>query len=123
MLATSKLVAFLATTQPETSRRFYEGILGLRFVADEPVALVFDANGSILRISKVQNLMPAPFTVLGWVVTNVSFEAASLASKGVIFERYEILSQDDQGVCTLPDGAKVAWFKDPDGNLLSITQH
>lgn len=96
--------------------------MGLRFVADEPYALVFDANGVMLRVSKTQSLDPAPHTVLGWSVGDIQATVAALARKGVAFERYDVLTQDAAGVWTSPGGVRVAWFKDPDGNLLSLTQ-
>lgn len=122
MLGTSDVIAFAATKNPERAREFYESILGLRLVSDEPFALVFDANRTMLRISKVQDLTPAPFTVLGWRVSNIRRTVASLQDRGVVFERYVGLAQDDLGICTFPGGSRVAWFKDPDGNVLSLTE-
>ena len=121
MLSESPLIAFLATAQPERSRTFYQDALGLKLLADEPVALVFDAAGTTLRVSKVPAVAPAPYTVLGWQVDDMAATVAELAAKGVAFERYEGFVQDEAGVATLA-GARVAWFKDPDGNLLSLTQ-
>ncbi len=120
-ISSAEVITFLATTKPEDSRRFYENILGLQFVADEPSALVFDANATMLRISKVKEFNPAPFTVLGWSVSDILFEVAALEKK-VTFERYDGVPQDERGICTYSDGTKVAWFKDPDGNTLSLTQ-
>lgn len=122
MLGSHDLVAFVATKNPERAREFYEGILGLRLVSDEPFALVFDANRTMLRISKVKDLTPGPFTVLGWRVSNIRRTVASLADRGVVFERYAGLVQDDLGICAFPGGSRVAWFKDPDGNVLSLTE-
>lgn len=123
MLGTSELAAFVATKDPEQAREFYEGKLGLRFVSDEPYAIVFDANGTTLRIQKVQDVLPLPYTALGWHVTDITSVVASLAAKGVSFERYEFIPQDNLGIATFPGGAKVAWFKDPDGNLLSLDEY
>jgi catechol 2,3-dioxygenase-like lactoylglutathione lyase family enzyme len=122
MLAGAKTMAFVATTDAERAKSFYADILGLRFVADEPFALVFDSFGTLLRISKVPAFAPAPFTVLGWQVADLRAAVSALAGRGVRFERFEGFPQDDLGVCTFPDGARVAWFKDPDGNTLSLTQ-
>lgn len=122
MLATSKLMAFVATKDSARARAFYEGVLGLGLVGDEPFALVFDAHGTMLRVSKVQALTPAPYTVLGWEVSDLRGMVEGLARQGVIFERFEGFSQNELGIFTFPDGTQVAWFKDPDGNLLSLTQ-
>ncbi len=121
-LSTADLVAFSATTMPARAREFYEQLLGLRLVADDQFALVFDANGTALRIAKVQELTPAPRTVLGWSVRDISAGVAELARKGVTFERFEGLTQDELAIWAALGGARVAWFKDPDGNLLSLTQ-
>ena len=91
-------------------------------MADAPVALEFDAHGTMLRIAKVRELSPAPYTVLGWNVPDISGAVNLLRAKRVSFERYEGMDQDAGGVWTSPGGAKVAWFKDPDGNTLSLTE-
>jgi catechol 2,3-dioxygenase-like lactoylglutathione lyase family enzyme len=123
MLGENDVMAFVSTRQPERAREFYGAVLGLRFVADEPFALVFDAHGTMLRVTKVQELQPAPFTVLGWKVPDIRAAAAALRDKGVAFTRYDGMAQDDLGIWTVPGGgAQVAWFKDPDGNTLSLTQ-
>jgi catechol 2,3-dioxygenase-like lactoylglutathione lyase family enzyme len=121
MLENQPVIAFVATKNPAVSRRFYEDVLGLRFVADEPSALIFDAAGTMLRIQKVDRLTPHPFTTIGWKVVDMRATVAALTKLGVKFERYEFLSQDDHGVWTTPDGSAVAWFKDPDGNVVSLT--
>lgn len=122
MLGEQELMAFVATTHPERARQFYSQVLGLRLVADEPWALVFDAHGAMLRIQKTTELVPAKHTVLGWRVSDIEATLAGLRDKGVRFERYSFLPQDELGIWTTPDGTKVAWFKDPDGNTLSVTQ-
>jgi catechol 2,3-dioxygenase-like lactoylglutathione lyase family enzyme len=116
------VIAFVATTDSERARGFYEAALGLSLLRDEPFALVFDAHGTTLRVQKVRALEPAPYTVLGWKVPDVRATVSSLAARGIRFERYPGLMQDDVGVWTSPGGARVAWFKDPDGNVLSLTQ-
>lgn len=123
MLGVHALMAFLATRDAARARAFYEGTLGLRFVADEPFALVFDAHGTRLHLQKVDAFLPLPFTVLGWRVPDVGATAQVLAERGVRFERYPgMMEQDALGVWTAPGGARVAWFRDPDGNVLSLTQ-
>ena len=122
MLGTRNVMAFLATTNPERAKAFYGDTLGLPLVSDEPWALVFSAAGTMLRVQKVEKHTPHPFTALGWYVPDVADDVGALASRGVRFERYEGLQQDDAGVWTSPSGAKVAWFKDPDGNMLSLTE-
>ncbi len=122
MLGSCDVIAFAATTNPTRAREFYEGVLGLRLASDEPFALVFDAHGTMLRISKVQALNPAGHTILGWRVTDVAAAVKELKTGGVSFEQYEGLEQDDLGIWAAPEGGKVAWFKDPDGNTLSLTQ-
>jgi catechol 2,3-dioxygenase-like lactoylglutathione lyase family enzyme len=121
MLDQCDVIAFVATARPAEARRFYEDALGLGFVADEPFALVFDAHGTELRVTKVDALTPAPFTVLGWSVPAIHAAMRELARRGVRFERYPGMEQDDDGAWQSPAGAKVAWFKDPDGNVLSLS--
>jgi catechol 2,3-dioxygenase-like lactoylglutathione lyase family enzyme len=122
MLNASNVIAFVATTNSERARAFYEGTLGLTLMKDSPFALVFDAHGVILRVQEVQSLNPASHTTLGWRVSDIRRMIVSLAQDGVVFERYARLSQDQLGIWSSPSGAQVAWFKDPDGNVLSLTQ-
>jgi len=117
-----KLVAFVSTTDADRARAFYGTVFGLRLESDDGFALLFDANGTPLRITKVDFLAPAPFTVMGWEVANIAKTAARLRERGVAFERYPGMAQDEHGIWLAPGGAHVAWFKDPDGNLLSITE-
>lgn len=123
MLGKTDVIAFVPTTNPAESRTFYEGVLGLRFVSDDNFALVFDANGIMIRVVKVQQFTPAQYTVLGWQVKQIDELVRSLEAKGVRFERYGFLKQDELGIWTTPNGDKVAWFKDPDGNTLSVSEH
>lgn len=116
------LIALIVTTQPEESKEFYEQKLGLRLIVDEQFALVFDVNGIMLRVTKLETHSPAPFTVLGFDVLNISAEITRLSAKGITFEHFEGLEQDSRGVCTFSDGTQVAWFKDPDNNMLSLTE-
>ena len=124
ILGGSELVAFAPTTDPEKARAFYEGVLGLRLVADEkPFALVFDANGTMLRVTTVHELKPHPFTVLGWQVANIEATVDRLAAAGVAFNAIKGMNDGDpRGIWNSPSGARVAWFKDPDGNVLSVTE-
>jgi len=123
MLSTREVMTFVATKDPARARQFYEGTLGLHFVADEQYTLVFDLNGVMLRVQKVADLSPAPYTSLGWKVEDIAGAVTELGRRSVVFERYEGMPQDELGVWTAPgDGARVAWFKDPDGNLLSLTE-
>lgn len=124
ILGGSRLVAFAPTTDAAKARAFYEGVLGLRLVADEkPFALVFDANGTMLRVTTVHELKPDPFTVLGWDVEDIEATVDRLTAAGVEFNRYKGVNDGDaRGIWNSPSGARVAWFKDPDGNVLGVTQ-
>lgn len=125
MLGSADLIAFVPTRDPAGAQQFYENTLGLEFISADQFALVFNARGTTLRIanvSEVKGFRPAPFTILGWQVTNVSDSVGDLEKKGVRFERFPGMDQDAKGIWQSPSGAKVAWFKDPDGNILSITQ-
>ena len=122
MLTDSDPVMFVATARPEAARLFYAETLGLRLVADDQFAIVFDLHGTRLRVEKVQAFQPQPHTVLGWRVGSIASTMAGLVARGVHFERYDVLPQDEHGVWTAPGGAKIAWFKDPDGNILSLTE-
>jgi catechol 2,3-dioxygenase-like lactoylglutathione lyase family enzyme len=125
MLGSADLIAFVPTRDPAKARQFYEETLGLDFISEDRFALVFNAHGTTLRIanvSEVKGFKPAPFTIVGWQVTNAGDTAGDLVKKGVQFERFPGMDQDAKGIWKSPSGAKVAWFKDPDGNILSITQ-
>jgi catechol 2,3-dioxygenase-like lactoylglutathione lyase family enzyme len=115
-------ILFLATANAEQSRTFYEGTLGLKFIADEPPALVFRVGGSMLRIQKVEQVCAAPYTALGWAVPDIRKTVHELSNVGAVFQRWESLNQDDLGIWRSPSGASVAWFRDPDGHVLSLTQ-
>jgi catechol 2,3-dioxygenase-like lactoylglutathione lyase family enzyme len=125
MLGSADLIAFVPTRDPAKARNFYENTLGLEFISADPFALVFNAHGTTLRVaivSEVKAFRPAPFTIVGCTVTNASDSVSDLVKKGVRFERFPGMDQNAQGIWQSPSGAKVAWFKDPDGNILSITQ-
>lgn len=122
MLGGSNISVFLATSQPEVSRLFYKEILGLEFVSEDDFAIVFNMNDTELRISKVPSFTPQPFTVLDWHVPDISKAVTALLNHDINFELFEGLNFSDDFVWTAPDGVQVAWFKDPDGNMLSVSQ-
>ena len=121
-LPTSDLIAFMATTDLARARVFYEKGLGLPIAGESPIACTFDANGTTLRVIAVEKIDVAPYTVLGWNVADIEASIRELVSRGVEFDRIEGVEQDELGVWRSPGGARVAWFKDPDGNTLSLTQ-
>jgi catechol 2,3-dioxygenase-like lactoylglutathione lyase family enzyme len=123
MLGSTNIVAFVPTLDAEKARAFYEGVLGLRFVKDDGFAMVLDANGIMIRVVKLKELVPVQFTILGWQVSDIEDVVRSLQKKGVHFEIFGFFKQDELGIWTAPTGDKVAWFKDPDGNVLSVSQH
>ncbi|MGC2185966.1 MAG: VOC family protein [Terriglobales bacterium] len=123
MLASSKVIGFVPTKDSTTARAFYEGKLGFQFVSDDPFALVLRAGETMIRIAKAQNFPPAPYTVLGWEVRDLEAVVRWLQARGVAFEKYPFVQDQELGIWTAPGGNKVAWFKDPDGNVLSVSQH
>ena len=123
MLENQKLVAFVAVTNADRARAFYRDMLRLRLVHEDGFALVFDVQGIMLRATLLPDFKPQPFTVLGWQVDDAVATAQQLAAGGVTLERYPGLEQDEHALWHAPGGAKIAWFKDPDGNILSISQH
>jgi catechol 2,3-dioxygenase-like lactoylglutathione lyase family enzyme len=124
MLGSINIIAFVPTTDAARARSFYEGVLGLRFVNDDGFAMVLDANGIMVRVAKVPPpFKPAQFTILGWQVPEIENVVRGLQERGVHFEIFGFFKQDELGIWTAPTGDKVAWFKDPDGNVLSVSQH
>ena len=122
ILSQASVITFVATANPRAAREFYEGILGLPFVEDSPFALVFDLHGTMLRIHKVKQVVQTTYTDLGWQVADIKAAVQELTAAGVTFERFDGMPQDELGIWATPDGSAVAWFKDPDGNTLSIAQ-
>jgi catechol 2,3-dioxygenase-like lactoylglutathione lyase family enzyme len=118
-LRAAELVAFAPTTDLARARAFYEGVLGLSVIEDDDFAVAFDAHGTMLRVTAVRELVPAPYTIVGWSVPDI---AAAMDALDVSFERYAAMDQDERGIWTVPGGARVAWFKDPDGNTLALSQ-
>jgi len=121
-LDSGRLIAFVPTTDLVRARAFYADIIGLQITDESPYACVFDANGTMLRVTPVRKLQRVRYTVLGWGVDDIGATVAALGTAGVAFERYPGMDVDDAGIWTSPSGARVAWFEDPDGNLLSLTQ-
>ena len=115
-------IAFVATTDAAACRHFYESVLALECLSDGPFALVFDLGPTTLRIQKVQSLVNVSHTVLGWEVEDIVLCVNELSQRGVTFDWYTELPQDENGAWSSPSGVKVALFKDPDGNQLSVTQ-
>jgi catechol 2,3-dioxygenase-like lactoylglutathione lyase family enzyme len=122
MLESAALVAFAPTTDLDRAQAFYEGTLGLTLTTRDSFACCFDAHGTTLRVTLVESLSAAPWTVLGWTVPDVHATVRALAGRGVACTRYDGMGQDDDGVWTAPSGDQVAWFHDPDDNNLSVTQ-
>jgi catechol 2,3-dioxygenase-like lactoylglutathione lyase family enzyme len=118
----SRLICFIATTNAEAAQQFYRDVLAFQLVEDGTHALVFDVNGTMLRIQKVVELAPSPATALGLDVSDIRSKISELMGRGVAFNRYAGMNQDELGIWTAPGGARVAWFTDPDGNNLSLTQ-
>ncbi|WP_254062141.1 VOC family protein [Acidobacterium sp. S8] len=122
MLGHEKIMAFVGVSDADKARAFYRDTLGLTLLHEDGFALAFDVGGIMLRVTPVKEVNPQPHTVLGWQVADASATVRALAAAGVRTEKYSHVSQDDDGVWEAPGGAKIAWFQDPDGNLLSIAQ-
>jgi predicted enzyme related to lactoylglutathione lyase len=122
MLADASIMAFVSSTDLVRARSFYEGTLGLTVTEVNDFACVLDAGGTMLRVTKVDELTPQPFTVLGWTVPDIAAALAALVERGVEPRRFEGMGQDSDGVWVAPSGARIVWFVDPDGNMLSLTQ-
>lgn len=123
-LSAYSIIGFATIVDVDRARQFYRDVLGLRLIHEEPpFALVFDANGIMVRLGMAKKLPEAHGTVLGWQVPEIGKAVGDLRTAGVQFERFDGLPQDEDGVWSAPTGAKVAWFRDPDGNILSISEH
>ena len=121
-LTGAPLVAFVGTSDLEQAQRFYGDTLGLRLVDTTAFANVYDCDGTTLRVTRVERVVPAGYTALGWSVAGIRTVMDELAGRDVVFERFSGVEQDDAGVWTTPDGTRVAWFRDPDGNTLSLSE-
>ncbi len=122
MLGSRDLTVLVGTARFDEARTFYQETLGLALVSQDPFAAVFDANGTTLRLSRVEELTPQPFAVLGWSVPDLEAAVDALKARGVEFERYPGMEQDERGLWQAPGGPRIAWFRDPDGNTLSLTE-
>jgi predicted enzyme related to lactoylglutathione lyase len=123
MLANAILKAFVPTVKPDEARVFYGNVLGFKPLSEDNYALEFDVGGTLLRVIIVPELQPHAFTILGWNVEDIAATIRQLNAKGVYCEKYDFMDQDHLGIWDSPGGSKVAWFKDPDGNVLSLTQY
>ena len=123
MLSSEKLIAFVSTTNADRARAFFRDTLKLTLVSEDGFALVFDSGGTHLRVSIAKEVIPAPYTVLGWDVKDIRETVIALKTAGVVFEIFGFFKQDELGIWTAPSGDQVAWFKDPDGNILSVSHH
>ncbi len=123
MLRDAATIGFIPTANAEVARSFFEETLGLEFVADTPVALVFGVGGGVLRVVRLDEFTPVSYTIFGWEVEDISAKARELARRGVEIARYDFMAQDADGVWTAPGGDRVLWFRDPDGNTLSLSEH
>ena len=123
MLDSGKLVGFVPTTDYEKARAFYEGKLGFEFISHDQFALVVKVGGHMIRISKMPNFVPLQGTILGWEVDNIEAVVGWLKERGVPVEKYPFIQDQELGIWNAPGGARVAWFKDPDGNVLGVSQH
>jgi catechol 2,3-dioxygenase-like lactoylglutathione lyase family enzyme len=122
MLASATITALVGTMKPEMSKAFYQDVLGLKFINDDTYAMVFEGKNARLRVSRVPAMAPAQYAVLAFTVDDIDKAVDGLTAKGVVFARFGFFVQDAKGIWTAPDGTKVAWFHDPDLNLLSVVQ-
>ncbi len=121
-LGACKLIVMIPTSTRQRAKEFYKMVLGLRLVSEDEHALMFDVAGTFLRVVNLPRGLPNAYTLAGWKVPNISAVVDELSQRGVMFERYPGFQHDEQGIWTAGDGSRVAWFKDPDGNILSLTQ-
>lgn len=122
MLGSAALVGFVGVSDLDRARQFYGDLLGLSLRDERPFAIVADAGGTMLRITLVDDVAPVPYTVLGWSVSDIEATIDHLVARGVTVTRFEAMDQDQRGVWTAPGGSRIAWFQDPDGNNLSLTE-
>jgi catechol 2,3-dioxygenase-like lactoylglutathione lyase family enzyme len=122
MLGKSKLLAMVGTARPDLAKAFYSDTLGLTLASEDAFALIYQIEGTTLRVSKVPAVAPSAYAVLGFGVADIAAVVDGLAAKGVAMQRFGFLVQDAKGVWKAPSGAQVAWFRDPDGNMLSVVQ-
>ena len=125
MALLTRIIGFLVTNDSERATKVYRDVLGFAVIDEDEYAVVLDANGTMIRLNKGRDFKPAQGTVMGWEVDDIHAAIRELASRGVQFEQFNLpfMKQDQLGVWTPPNGDRVAWFKDPDGNVLSLSQH
>lgn len=123
MLASAAITALVGTTKPDAAKAFFENVLGLKFIADDTFAMIFEGKNARVRVSRVPAVVPAQYAVLAFAVDDIEKIVDGLTAKGVVFARYPFFVQDSKGIWSAPDGTKVAWFHDPDLNLLSVVQY
>ena len=123
MLKSGKMIGFVLTKDYERARAFYEGTIGFQFISLDQFALVMNTGKNMIRIVKDKKFTPLQSTVLGWEVENIEAIVAGLKEQGVTFEDYPFIEDRELRIWNAPGGGKVAWFKDPDGNVLSVSQH
>jgi catechol 2,3-dioxygenase-like lactoylglutathione lyase family enzyme len=123
MATPGSLIGFVPITDADRSKTFYADVLGLKFVQDDGFAVVFRSDSNMVRLVRMPVVTPAQFTILGWETTSIEADVKALTTKGVSFAHYSFLERDELGIWTAPNGSKVAWFTDPDGNVLSLSQH
>ena len=123
LLTHATVMCFIASAKPDEAKKFYHDTLGLELLMDNEYSLVFSVNDTLtLRVQRVSELEPQQFAVFGWQVASIDEAVTNLSERGVEFEAYGFPSQDVRGICTFENGDKIAWFKDPDGNILSVAQ-
>lgn len=123
MLASAAITSLIGTMKPDAAKAFYQDVLGLKFITDDTFAMIFEGRNTRVRVSRVPAVAPAQYAVLAFTVDDIEKTVDGLAAKGVVFARYPFFVQDAKGIWSAPDGTKVAWFHDPDLNLLSVVQH
>lgn len=123
MLVSGRIMGFVLTKDAKQARDFYENKLGFEFISDDEFALVMRAGQNKIRLAKGTKFTPPHYTVLGWEVQDITSVVKWLLQRGVVFEKYPFVQDQQLGIWTTPNGDKVAWFKDPDGNVLSVSQH
>src|ERR1700741_2723584 len=121
MLINETLKTFVPTVKPQEAKVFYRDVLGLAFLGEDPYGIEFDSGGGLLRVITVRELIPHEFTILGWNVKDIEATVDLLVSRGVSFQKYDFIN-NNRGIWTSPNNSKVAWFKDPDGNVLSVSE-
>ena len=123
MLSEAAFTGFLGATDLARARGFFETVLGLSVVSVDDFALLLRGQNGLIRVTRVERAARAPYTVLGWDVADLQSAVLRLTERGLAFNRYPGMAQDELGIWTAPSGSRIAWFEDPDGNVLSLAQH